>query len=89
LAKKAGVITDRRTKKGKEVISYAGAHDLGRSFGFRWSRLLMPAELKELMRHSEISTTMKYYVGANADVTAEKLWEVTGGTPIRADSARR
>jgi integrase len=78
IGKAAGVITDRRIKKGVEVVSYAGAHDLRRSFGFRWSRLLMPAELRELMRHVDISTTMKFYVGVNADVTAEKLWEVAG-----------
>ncbi len=56
------------------MVSYAGAHDLRRSLGFRWSRLLMPAELQELMRHEEISTTMRYYVGNNADETAKKLW---------------
>jgi integrase len=78
IGEKARVITDRRTKHEEVVISYAGAHDLRRSFGFKWSRLLMPAELKELMRHADISTTMKFYVGVNADATADKLWEVLG-----------
>ena len=34
----------------------------------------MPAELRELMWHESVETTMKYYVGVNADVTAQKLW---------------
>ena len=70
------MLTDRTKKK----TSYAGAHDLRRSFGFRWSRELMPAELRELMRHEDISTTMKYYVGVNADETAAKLWGKQGNT---------
>ena len=27
-----------------------------------------------LMRHEDISTTMRYYVGRNAQVTADVLW---------------
>lgn len=76
----AGVVTDRKIKRKVEVLSYAGAHDLRRSFGFRWSRKLMPAELRELMRHESVETTMKYYVGVNADVTAQKLWDQQGNT---------
>ena len=34
----------------------------------------MPAQLKELMRHESISTTMKYYVGRNAEATAAALY---------------
>jgi len=34
--------------------------------------------LKELMRHSSIETTMKYYVGVNAEATADELWRVSG-----------
>ena len=34
----------------------------------------MPARLKELMRHGAIDTTMKYYVGQNAQATADVLW---------------
>ncbi len=40
----------------------------------------MPAELRELMRHESVETTMKYYVGVNADVTAEKLWAEKSNT---------
>jgi hypothetical protein len=38
----------------------------------------MPAELKELMRHASIDTTMTYYVGQAAEVTAEALWDALG-----------
>ena len=54
---------------------FASAHDLRRSFGLRWSSQLMPAELMLLMRHADISTTMKYYAVQNAATFAEKLWK--------------
>jgi hypothetical protein len=38
----------------------------------------MPPVLKELMRHTDIATTMKYYVGVNAQATASELWRVDG-----------
>lgn len=53
----------------------ASAHDLRRAFGHRWSRRVMPAALKELMRHSSIETTMTFYVGANAKQTSAELWD--------------
>lgn len=80
IGKAAGVVTDQREKRGEIVKQFASAHDLRRSFGFRWSRMLMPAELRELMRHESVETTMQYYVGVNADATADKLWEVSGHT---------
>jgi integrase len=54
---------------------YASAHDLRRSFGLRWSSQLMPAELMLLMRHADISTTMKYYAVQSAQTFAERLWK--------------
>ena len=72
IGKAANVVVD--PMKGK----CASAHDLRRSFGFRWSRRIMPAELKELMRHSNIETTMTYYVGQNAESTAAGLWAALG-----------
>lgn len=60
------------------VNKFASAHDLRRAFGFRWSRRVMPPVLKELMRHTEIATTMKFYVGVNAQATADELWKVAG-----------
>ncbi len=64
--------SNRRTKK----IKYASAHDLRRSFGDRWARLVMPQTLRELMRHASIETTLRYYVGFNAEKTADILWKI-------------
>ena len=58
-------------KKGKPV--WASAHDLWRAFGFRWSRKVTSTALKELMRHSSVTTTEKFYVGINADESAALL----------------
>ena len=65
----AGVVVDR---KGDKTV-FASAHDLRRSFGLRWSRRVMPPVLKELMRHESIETTMKFYVGQDAQSTAAEL----------------
>ncbi len=45
------------------------------SFGERWAQRVMPQVLKELMRHGEIDTTLRYYVGRNAATTAATIWE--------------
>jgi integrase len=84
IGEKAGVVVNRATKlrlnkdTGKrdavEEVKYASAHDLRRSFGFRWAPRVMPPVLKELMRHANIETTMKNYVGRNAQNTAATLW---------------
>ena len=34
----------------------------------------MPATLQRLMRHANITTTMKYYVQIGADDVAAELW---------------
>ena len=62
----------QRSASGK--VKFASAHDLRRSFGERWSIRVMPKVLKELMRHRSIETTMRYYVGKNAEQTADVLW---------------
>ena len=49
-----------------------------RSFGERWSTKIMPQVLKELMRHEDIATTMRYYVGRNAQNIAKALWGAVG-----------
>ena len=72
IGKKAKVKVSTHPKTGK--VKFASAHDLRRSFGERWARLVMPQVLKELMRHESIETTMKYYVGHNAQLTADALW---------------
>jgi hypothetical protein len=35
----------------------------------------MPAVLQQLMRHKDISRTMRFYVGKNAEATADAVWE--------------
>ena len=62
-----------RDKSKPPVAVWASAHDFRRAFGFRWSRKVNSMVLKELMRHSNVSTTEKYYVGINADETAALL----------------
>ena len=55
------------------VPVYASAHDLRRSFGDRWSRIVEPMVLRDLMRHASVVTTEKYYVGINAKRTLKHL----------------
>jgi hypothetical protein len=38
----------------------------------------MPTVLRELMRHASIATTMTFYVGQNAEATADALWAAEG-----------
>jgi len=72
IGRAAGVIVD----KSKDQC--ATAHDLRRSFGTRWSKMVKPATLQRLMRHKDIATTMKYYVDQDADDIAAELWEGQG-----------
>jgi integrase len=71
IGRKAGIVTDAATDK------CATAHDLRRSFGTRWASRVMPADLKELMRHDSIETTMKYYVSQETDKLAARLVAAT------------
>ncbi len=57
-----------------EVVKFASAHDLRRSFGERWAERVLPKVLMELMRHENIGTTMRFYVGQNAQRTADAAW---------------
>ncbi len=54
IGRKAGVVVDEETEKP------ATAHDYRRAFGTRWSKRVMPAVLRRLMRHKDIGTTLKY-----------------------------
>lgn len=63
-----------KVKDRTGTTKYASAHDLRRSFGQRWAVQLMPVELMALMRHSDIHTTMKYYVGRDIDRLSDTLW---------------
>ena len=61
--------------KDPSKVKYASAHDLRRAFGARWAARVMPAQLMELMRHESIETTLRYYVGANAQRTNDAIWD--------------
>ncbi len=58
----------------------ATAHDIRRAFGTRWAAVLMPAELKQLMRHASIATTMKHYIRIEVDQIGEKLKQLADRT---------
>lgn len=92
IGEKAGIIVGTRTKvedgKATTVNKYASAHDLRRAFGFRWSRRVMPPVLRELMRHTSLATTMTYYVGLNAQATADELWKAVGSIPSSSDESQ-
>ena len=78
IGSKAGVIV-RTDPSDQEKKKYASAHDLRRAFGTRWAERVMPAVLQALMRHESIETTLRYYVGANAERTAETCWAAIPG----------
>lgn len=69
---KAGVIT------GEKPEDNATAHAYRRSFGTRWSKRVMPAVLKRLMRHASVTTTMAFYVDADAAEIADELFAKFG-----------
>ena len=72
IGKTAGVKVYTHPTTGK--VKHATAHDLRRSFGQRWSTRVMPQVLMQLMRHESIETTLRFYVGRDADLTADVLW---------------
>lgn len=76
IGKAAGIKVDTDPKTGK--VKYASAHDLRRSFGERWAARIMPPDLTVLMRHESIETTLRYYVGRDAQNTAKTLWQAMG-----------
>jgi integrase len=77
IGKKSGVAV---SKTGK--VKWASAHDLRRSFGTRWARRLMPQELMVLMRHKDISTTLRYYVEIEAEGLARKMREAVQNSEV-------
>ena len=58
---------NKETGEYEEKISYASANECRKTFGSRWCSRVTAPVLMELMRHSEISTTMKYYVDQKLD----------------------
>lgn len=80
IGKAAGVVVDEHQRHGKAVRKYASAHDCRRAFAVRWAAKIMPTQLRELMRHTDIQTTMKFYIGHNAEATADAIWAAVGDT---------
>lgn len=84
-------LTRKKPAKDKEAtakpstvkVRYASAHDLRHSFGLRCSARIMSAVLQQLMRHESVETTMKFYVGRDADSVADVLWAAAElATPV-------
>ena len=69
---------EKKERKQVEVPIFAGCHSLRRGFGSKWARKVSPAVLQKLMRHSEISTTMKFYVHLDAADLGQELWKDFG-----------
>ena len=79
----AGVIVNQSPKK------FASAHDFRRSFGERWSSRVMPAILQQMMRHADISTTMKFYVGQNAQRAAADIYAAFAAKKVESCNTSR
>ncbi len=60
----------------------ASAHDLRRSFGFRWSRKLLPQDLKEAIRHASIQTILEFYVGESPKETASAMFTAVSANKL-------
>jgi len=84
LGKKANVKVSEKhdDATGEVVVKYASSHDLRRSFGDRLSRMpgINSRILKEFMRHKSISTTEKFYLSNDAQLTAHVVHEAFANT---------
>jgi integrase len=72
IGKAANVVIDKAAGR------YATAHDLRRSFGTRWALRVRPGVLRDLMRHSSVSTTMSFYVDLDAEDVGDVLRSAMG-----------
>lgn len=54
---------------------FASAHDLRRTFGYKWSRIVKPFALQALMRHASIVTTQQFYLGQNAEDASKDIFD--------------
>src|SRR5690606_7834544 len=78
IGKAAGIVV--APARGRRKEKYASSHDLRRSFATRWAMRVRPMTLQRMMRHANIATTLKYYVGlSTADVGVE-LWSGLGAS---------
>ena len=72
IGKAGGVKVFTYPRTGK--VKCALAHNLRWTFGERWAARLMPVQLMEVIRHKNIETTLRYYVRANTQRTAQTIW---------------
>ena len=68
---------------------FVSAHDLRRTFGTRWSFKVRPIILQRLMRHANITTTLKYYVDQDADDVSAELWKTVPASVPKKSTPRR
>jgi hypothetical protein len=66
-------MTDRRYRQRADAEGGEG----GSNPGARWARRVVPAVLKELMRHRSVETTLKYYAKQDAEAIADVVWQWT------------
>ncbi|MEJ7590502.1 MAG: tyrosine-type recombinase/integrase [Planctomycetaceae bacterium] len=64
LGRKAGIAVKAHQKTGEK--EFASAHDLRRSFGERWAKRVEAPFLQKMLRHSAITTTLRYYSSRDA-----------------------
>ena len=71
IGRESGIIVSTKNNRTK----FVSAQDLRRSFAERWARKVMPQTLMKLMRHKSIETTLRYYVGNEAEKIGDEIWE--------------
>ncbi len=81
------VIDQAKVLVNNSKNKFASAHDLRRSYGERWATRVMPQVLMELMRHESIETTLKFYVGRDAQRTARLVREAYNQVQPRPTTA--
>ena len=62
-----------------KAVKHPTAHDLRRSFCFRWAQKVLPQQLRTLARHASVTTTLEYYAEADAGMTAEAVAAAVAG----------
>jgi integrase len=80
-------ITELGEKCGIEVSDdgkFASAHDIRRAYGSRWAKVVRPLTLQRLMRHRDFTTTLKFYIGLDAEDAGSELWGVPTVVPKQA-----
>ncbi len=82
IGRAANIVTDEAEEK------FATLHDLRRAFGTRWASKVSPADLQRLMRHSDIQTTMRFYVAQDATDISARIWGMLGSGDTSGDTSQ-